>query len=151
MGVEVRNSAGSLVGSLSGITDAAGLFTSNYLTDLPDDTYTAEVVALSHATYVWNGDLNPTANDGDADGLPDQIHAIPHGSAAAASSTASTAETTSATAFPTFNSFSTNDAGASTSDTNTDVPLASTDADQQPATYGSRSCFSSRFRRRSHA
>jgi hypothetical protein len=93
--VEVRNSSGSLIGTLSGVTDAAGLFTSSYLTDLPDDSYTAEVVALSHATFIWNGALDPTVNDGDADGdgLPDEQHTI--GAAAANSFVATTSESAS--------------------------------------------------------
>ena len=107
--VEVRNSTGSLVGTLSGITNTAGLFTSSYLMDLPDGTYTVEVVALSHATYVWNGDLDPTANDGDADGdgLPDETHTIPH--SAAASSTRTASSSTSSTDAGTTDSTSTQD------------------------------------------
>ncbi|MCH7687847.1 MAG: hypothetical protein IH899_14380 [Planctomycetes bacterium] len=67
--VEVRNSVGSLVGTLSGITDAAGLFTSSYLMDLPDETYTADVTSLTHDTFTWNALLDVEA---------DETHTVPH-------------------------------------------------------------------------
>ncbi|MCR9292974.1 MAG: hypothetical protein NXI32_09675 [bacterium] len=36
---------------------------------------------LSHGTFVWNGALDPTANDidWDGDGFPDEFHEVPHG------------------------------------------------------------------------
>ncbi len=93
--VEVRYSDDSLVGTLSGITDAAGVFTSSYLTNLPSGAYTAEVTALTHSSFIWNGILDPTANDADSDGdgLPDDSHTIPL-SASAAVFTESSARST---------------------------------------------------------
>ena len=78
--VELRDSAGGLVASLSGTTNANGVFTGGKVQDLSDDTYVAEVMALSHGTFVWNQGLDPTVNDTDvdADGFPDQEHSIPH-------------------------------------------------------------------------
>lgn len=79
--------------TLSGTTDSTGVFTSGWVTKVPDGTYLAEVTALTHSTYVWNKDLDPTTNDTDVDGdnLPDQQHINPHsgGSSANFSSTSS--------------------------------------------------------------
>jgi uncharacterized delta-60 repeat protein len=83
--VEVRDTSdGALLATLSGPTGSDGTFTSVWTADLPDGIYVAEVVGLTHATLNWNGSLDPTGNDGDADGdgLPDQLHTIPHPAAA---------------------------------------------------------------------
>jgi len=67
-------------GTFSGTTDSSGNFRTGWISNLPDGAYVAEVIGLTHATYVWQGSLDPTASDadGDGDGLPDQAHAIPH-------------------------------------------------------------------------
>ncbi len=82
-------------GTFSGTTDAAGVFTTGWLSNLPDATYTAEVTALTHSSFIWNGILDPTANDADSDGdgLPDDSHAIPHSASAAVSTQSSTRST----------------------------------------------------------
>ena len=78
--VELRNLAGDLVASFTGITNDEGVFRTDFVKNLADDTYLGEVTILTHATFVWNQALDPTANDTDVDGdnLPDQEHAIPH-------------------------------------------------------------------------
>ena len=67
--------------TLSGTTDSTGVFTSGWVTKVPNGTYLAEVTALTHSVYVWNGALDPTVdNDTDLNnnGLPDQEHINPH-------------------------------------------------------------------------
>ncbi|MGQ9576782.1 MAG: hypothetical protein ACUVUC_15855 [Thermoguttaceae bacterium] len=73
--------------TLSGTTDSTGVFTSGWVTNVPNGTYLAEVSALTHSMYVWNQGLDPTANDTDVDGdnLPDQEHVNPHASGGSAS------------------------------------------------------------------
>ena len=78
--VELQDSTGGLVASLSGTTDSQGVFRTAFIGNLTNDDYLAEVTALGHNSFVWNKALDPTANDTDTDGdtLPDQQHAIPH-------------------------------------------------------------------------
>ena len=49
---------------------------------------------MGHATLQWNGMLDPTANDGDADGdgLPDERYVVPSGAALEAVLAAETAD-----------------------------------------------------------
>jgi hypothetical protein len=65
---------------LSGTTDANGVFTSDWLMDLPDGTYTATVTAVSYSDYTWNNLLD---YDPDGNGIADDTHTIPHGASAA--------------------------------------------------------------------
>ncbi len=101
-------------------------------------SYTAEVVAVSHSTFTWNGALDPTANDGDADGdgLPDEQHTVPHAASSSASSTVDgsglATGTSSATVFLTFASFSTTDSNSLVSNTSSDDSIVLFDINQQP-------------------
>lgn len=72
---------GPISTSFEGLTDGSGVFTSPWLLDVPDGSYVAEVTMLSHGTFVWNGALDPTANDidWDGDGFLDEFHEVPHG------------------------------------------------------------------------
>jgi hypothetical protein len=67
-------------GTFSGTTNNRGMFRTGWISNLPNGAYTAEVTGLSHSTFSWVGALDPSTNDadGDADGLPDQAHTIPH-------------------------------------------------------------------------
>ncbi len=48
---------GSFSATLSGTTDSLGVFTSTWLGNLPDGTYTAEVTSISLGSFVWNASL----------------------------------------------------------------------------------------------
>jgi hypothetical protein len=89
--VALRNSVGALVGTGTGSTDANGRFVSGWFSNLANGTYVAEIGSLTHLTFVWNQNLDPTANDSDldSDGMPDQAFSVPGGQSilAAASST----------------------------------------------------------------
>lgn len=78
--LELRDSSGDLVASRTGTTNGEGIFRTNFVNNLPDDTYVAEVTVVSKAEVNWNTNLDPTGNDTDVDGddLPDQGHTIPH-------------------------------------------------------------------------
>ena len=67
-------------GTFSGTTDAAGVFTSGWLSDVPDGTYTADVTAVTDGTFTWNALLDVEA---------DETHAVPHGAASSAIAAAS--------------------------------------------------------------
>ncbi len=71
--------SGPLSGTYTGTTNGSGQFTTRWIRNVPDGTLTAEVTNLSHSIFIWNGDLDPTAADGDADGdgLPDEQHSVP--------------------------------------------------------------------------
>jgi hypothetical protein len=75
--VDLYNSSGSLVGTYTGTTNSQGVFQTNWIKGLANDTYTAEVIDLAHATFEWDpfNFLDPTFNDNDADGdgLPDDL------------------------------------------------------------------------------
>jgi hypothetical protein len=66
-----------VVGTFSGLTDSAGIFSSGWLRNLGSGTYRAEVVDLAHATFNWNQLLSSNDDDEDNDGLPDEIFSIP--------------------------------------------------------------------------
>ena len=55
--VEVSDASGLLVATLSGTTDSLGVFTSTWLTDLPDGLYTALITDISLDTFTWNQGL----------------------------------------------------------------------------------------------
>ena len=57
-----------------------GVFSSEWMGNLADGTYTAEVISLFHDSFSWNQALDPTGNDTDLDGnnRPDQQHSISH-------------------------------------------------------------------------
>ena len=63
----------------SGGTNSSGIFRTGWASNLLPGTYVAEVTALTHATYAWDQDLDPTVNNTDLDNdeLPDQEHLIP--------------------------------------------------------------------------
>lgn len=77
--VELRDSSGGLVGTYTGLTDSSGMFQTDWIRDLADDTYTAEVVDLVHSTFDWNWLLDPNGDDEDADGdgFPEDSFMIP--------------------------------------------------------------------------
>jgi subtilisin family serine protease len=79
--VALRNSVGALVGTGTGSTDANGRFFSGWFSNLANGTYVAEISSLTHLTFVWNQNLDPTANDSDldGDGMPDQAFPVPGG------------------------------------------------------------------------
>lgn len=122
---------GPLTATFNGTTDSAGLFVSKWLNAVPNGTYLAEVTVLTHSTYVWNRDLDPTANDTDldADNLPDQQHNKPHAALPSpdpATANPAAANTTSA-ARPAFQS-----------DTRTSMALEGPDnADLRPTVFTS--------------
>jgi uncharacterized delta-60 repeat protein len=70
---------GPVPGIFSGSTDSNGVFRTNWVRDVSDGIYTAEVTSLTHSTLSWDQDLDPTGNDTDIDGdnLPDQQHSNP--------------------------------------------------------------------------
>jgi len=83
-------------GTFTGTSDSNGVFITNWLTNVPNGTYIAEVISLAHSTHVWKGTLDPTTEDGDADGdgLPDQVHVIPHTSTSTGTLSVSSLEST---------------------------------------------------------
>ena len=56
-----------------------GVFSTGWMRDLADGTYTEEVTSLAHDTFTWNPALDPMGNDTDLDGdnLPDRAYTIP--------------------------------------------------------------------------
>ena len=56
-----------------------GIFSTDWMQDLADGTYAAEVTSLAHDTFTWNQAPDPMGNDTDLDGdnLPDQPYTIP--------------------------------------------------------------------------
>jgi uncharacterized repeat protein (TIGR01451 family) len=81
--VQLRNSAGTIIGTASGTTNKQGIFNSTWFSSLANGVYVAEVTALSATGYTWNKLLDPTPNDTDLDGdnLPDQQFTIAAGAA----------------------------------------------------------------------
>jgi hypothetical protein len=76
--VQLRNSAGNLIGTYSGLTDENGVFRTNWISGLSAGEYTAEVIDLAHASLDWNHllDLGFDDEDRDGDGLPDDVLAL---------------------------------------------------------------------------
>jgi hypothetical protein len=66
--VELRNSSGTLITTVSGTTNSQGTFTSSWISNLAAGTYRAEVTTLTRNTYTWSKALDPTPNDTDLDG-----------------------------------------------------------------------------------
>ncbi len=71
--------------NFSGITNRSGVFRSEWVLDVPSGAYLAEVFSLTHPSFSWDRNLDPTANDRDEDGdnFPDQRHTNPHGGGSA--------------------------------------------------------------------
>ena len=84
--IRLTGTNGTTYGIFNGTTNTSGVFRTAFATNLVDQTYVAEVTGLSHASYIWNHSLDPTANDADMDedNLPDEQHAIPHWATSAA-------------------------------------------------------------------
>jgi hypothetical protein len=69
----------ALIATVSGSTNASGVFTSGWISNLAAGDCYVEVTSLTDSTYSWNRFFNPTLNDGDIDndGLPDQLFTVP--------------------------------------------------------------------------
>ena len=78
--VELLDPSGGTVAIYTGNTTNSGVFRTGYASNLSAGTYVAEVTALTHVSYTWSQDLDPTTNDSDFDGdnFPDQDHSISH-------------------------------------------------------------------------
>ena len=79
MSYKIQALANAIIGTTTGTTNSSGVFTTAWFSNLAAGEYYAEVTALTHSVYTWNGLLDPTPNDGDVDndGLPDQLLSIP--------------------------------------------------------------------------
>ena len=77
MAVELRDSGGSLVASFNGVTNGDGTFRTDWITNLANGTYTAEVTALSASGLTWNHNLDVPPDSTDADSYPERDHIIP--------------------------------------------------------------------------
>jgi len=67
--------------TFSGVTNRSGVLRSEWFLDVPSGAYVAEVFSLTHPSFSWDRNLDPTANDTDtdADNFPEQRHTNPHG------------------------------------------------------------------------
>ena len=73
--VQLRDSSGGLAGTYTGTTNSQGVFQTDWIKGLTDDTYTANVTDLALAGFFWN-DLLDEEDDADGDGWPDDVFAL---------------------------------------------------------------------------
>lgn len=70
--IDIIDDAGATIRSFSGTTDGDGRF-EKWIQPLPTGMYAAEVVSLTHPSFVWNQGLDPVTSNGDTDDDNDEF------------------------------------------------------------------------------